>query len=60
MKPYWPIVLVVVLLAIVPFVTTSNVVLNFLITTLLIALAGQGWNLRGQEPAQPGEQVGLE
>ncbi len=47
MKSYWPIVLVVALLAIVPFITTSNVVLNFLITTLLIALVGQGWNLLG-------------
>ena len=47
MKPYLPIVFVVALLAIVPFVTTSNVVLNFLVTTLLIALAGQGWNLLG-------------
>jgi branched-chain amino acid transport system permease protein len=46
-KSYWPIALVVVLLAIVPLVTTSNVVLNFLITTLLIALVGQGWNLLG-------------
>jgi branched-chain amino acid transport system permease protein len=46
-KTYWPIILVVVLLAIVPFMTTSNVVLNFLITTLLIALVGQGWNLLG-------------
>jgi branched-chain amino acid transport system permease protein len=46
-KSYWPIVLVVLLLAVVPFVTTSNVVLNFLITTLLIALVGQGWNLLG-------------
>src|SRR3974390_2552008 len=46
-KHYWPVVLVVALLAIVPFVTTSNVVLNFLITTLLIALVGQGWNLLG-------------
>ena len=45
MKSYWPIALVGVLLAIVPLVTTSNVVLNFLITTLLIALVGQGWNL---------------
>lgn len=35
------------LLAIVPFVTDSNVALNFLIATLLIALAGQGWNLLG-------------
>ena len=47
MKSYWPIVLVVVSLAIVPLITTSNVVLNFLITTLLIALVGQGWNLLG-------------
>lgn len=47
MKSYWPIFAVVALLAIVPFVTTSNVILNFLIMTLLIALAGQGWNLLG-------------
>lgn len=47
MKAYLPIFVVVALLAIVPFVTSSNVVLNFLITTLLIALAGQGWNLLG-------------
>ena len=47
MKPYWPIFVVVALLATVPFVTASNVILNFLITTLLIALAGQGWNLLG-------------
>ena len=47
MKPYWPIVLVVGLFACVPFVTSSNVALNFLIATLLIALAGQGWNLLG-------------
>lgn len=47
MKSYWPIIVVVLLLAVVPFVTTSNVVLNFLITTLLIALVGQGWNLLG-------------
>jgi branched-chain amino acid transport system permease protein len=46
-KAYWPIFLVVAVLAIVPFVITSNVILNFLITTLLIALAGQGWNLLG-------------
>ena len=47
MKAYWPLLVVVALLAVVPFVTTSNVILNFLITTLLIALAGQGWNLLG-------------
>jgi branched-chain amino acid transport system permease protein len=46
-KNYWPIIVAVVLLAIVPLITTSNVVLNFLITTLLIALVGQGWNLLG-------------
>jgi branched-chain amino acid transport system permease protein len=46
-KAYWPIFVVTVLLGVVPFVTTSNVILNFLITTLLIALAGQGWNLLG-------------
>jgi branched-chain amino acid transport system permease protein len=46
-KSYWPIAAVVAMLAIVPFVTASNVVLNFLITTLLIALVGQGWNLLG-------------
>jgi branched-chain amino acid transport system permease protein len=46
-KTYWLLFVVVALLAVVPFVTTSNVILNFLITTLLIALAGQGWNLLG-------------
>jgi branched-chain amino acid transport system permease protein len=46
-KPYWPIVLVVGLLACVPLVTSSSVMLNFLIATLMIALAGQGWNLLG-------------
>jgi branched-chain amino acid transport system permease protein len=46
-KAYWPIFVVTVLLGVVPFVTTSNVILNFLITTFLIALAGQGWNLLG-------------
>jgi branched-chain amino acid transport system permease protein len=46
-KTFLPIVLVVALLAAVPLFTTSNVVLNFLVTALLIALAGQGWNLLG-------------
>jgi branched-chain amino acid transport system permease protein len=41
------IVVAVALLAIVPFLTASNVVLNFLVMALLIALAGQGWNLLG-------------
>lgn len=47
MKAYTPIVVVVALLAVVPFITASNVVLNFLVMALLIALAGQGWNLLG-------------
>jgi branched-chain amino acid transport system permease protein len=35
------------LLATVPLITSSNVVLNFLVMALLIALVGQGWNLLG-------------
>jgi branched-chain amino acid transport system permease protein len=46
-KAYAPIFVVVALLAVVPFITASNVVLNFLVMALLIALAGQGWNLLG-------------
>ena len=34
-------------LAAVPLVVHSNVVLNFLVVTLMIALAGQGWNILG-------------
>ena len=41
------IALVVAALACVPLVTTSNVVLNFLVVALLIALVGQGWNVLG-------------
>ena len=47
MKIHLPIAVAVALLAAVPLFTTSNVVLNFLVTALLIALAGQGWNLLG-------------
>ena len=47
MKAFVPIAVVVALLAAVPFVTASNVVLNFLVVALLIALVGQGWNLLG-------------
>lgn len=47
MKSFVAIVFVVALLALVPFFTTSNVVLNFLVMALLIALVGQGWNLLG-------------
>jgi branched-chain amino acid transport system permease protein len=47
MRGLAPILVVVALLASVPLITASNVVLNFLVTALLIALAGQGWNLLG-------------
>ena len=47
MKRYGIILVVVALLACVPLVTTSNVVLNFLVVALLIALVGQGWNVLG-------------
>jgi branched-chain amino acid transport system permease protein len=42
-----PILAVVIALAGVPLITDSNTVLNFLVVTLLIALAGQGWNVLG-------------
>jgi branched-chain amino acid transport system permease protein len=41
------ILIVVAALAAVPLLTQSNVVLNFLIVALLIALVGQGWNVLG-------------
>ena len=47
MKAYFAIFGTLALLSLVPFVTASNVVLNFLVMALLIALAGQGWNLLG-------------
>jgi branched-chain amino acid transport system permease protein len=46
-KALWPIIVVVAALAAVPLFVHSNVVLNFLVVTLLIALAGQGWNILG-------------
>jgi branched-chain amino acid transport system permease protein len=42
-----PIVILIGLLALVPLVVASNTVLNFLVFTLVIALAAQGWNLLG-------------
>ena len=42
-----PIVVVAAALAAVPVVVESNAVLNFLVVALLIALAGQGWNILG-------------
>ena len=47
MKALAPIAIVVALLAAVPLITASNVVLNFLVVALLTALVGQGWNLLG-------------
>ena len=47
MKAFAPIVVVVALLAAVPLLVHSNVVLNFLVVALMIALAGQGWNVLG-------------
>jgi branched-chain amino acid transport system permease protein len=42
-----PILAFALLAACVPLFVTSNVVLNFLVFTLIIALAAQGWNLLG-------------
>ena len=47
MKGLLRIVVVVAALAVVPLIFTSNTVLNFLIVALMIALAGQGWNVLG-------------
>ncbi len=47
MKGFAPIGAVVLVLAAVPLVVHSNATLNFLIVTLMIALAGQGWNILG-------------
>src|SRR6266496_4295788 len=47
MKDYARIIVVIALLAGVPLLTSSNVVLNFMVVALLIALVGQGWNVLG-------------
>jgi branched-chain amino acid transport system permease protein len=47
MKDYARIIVAVALLASVPLLTSSNVVLNFMVVALLIALVGQGWNVLG-------------
>jgi branched-chain amino acid transport system permease protein len=47
MKAFLPIAAVVAVFAAVPLIVHSNVVLNFLVVTLMIALAGQGWNIIG-------------
>ncbi len=47
MKSFAPIAAVVAALAAVPLIVQSNTALNFLVVALLIALAGQGWNVLG-------------
>jgi len=47
MKELAPIITVVAVLAAVPLIVHSNTALNFLVVMLLIALAGQGWNVLG-------------
>src|SRR5450755_302466 len=47
MKGYTAIGVVTAVLAMVPLLTSSNVVLNFMVVALLIALVGQGWNVLG-------------
>ena len=47
MKAFAPIAIVIALLAAVPLIVHSNVTLNFLVVALMIALAGQGWNVLG-------------
>jgi branched-chain amino acid transport system permease protein len=46
-KALAPIVAMIALLAAVPFVVQSNATLNFLVVALMVALAGQGWNILG-------------
>lgn len=46
-KHYLSIFIVVALLALAPLLANSNVVLNFLIYTLIVTLGAQGWNLLG-------------
>lgn len=47
MRGFVSIGVLVALLAAVPLLVHSNVVLNFLVVTLMIALAGAGWNILG-------------
>jgi branched-chain amino acid transport system permease protein len=44
---YAPILAIVALLALTPLATSANTVLNAMVLALLIALAGQGWNILG-------------
>ncbi|HET9716173.1 MAG TPA: branched-chain amino acid ABC transporter permease [Pseudolabrys sp.] len=47
MKELTPIAAVLTVLAAVPLFVHSNTTLNFLVIALMIALAGQGWNVLG-------------
>jgi branched-chain amino acid transport system permease protein len=47
MRAVAPVLLIVALLACVPVVIASSLVLNFLVSTLLLALLGQAWNVLG-------------
>jgi branched-chain amino acid transport system permease protein len=47
LRAYAPIFAVVGLLALTPLATSANTVLNGMVFALLIALAGQGWNILG-------------
>ena len=47
MRRFAPTLILMALLGMLPLITSSNVVLNFLVVALLIALVGQGWNLLG-------------
>ena len=58
MKGFAPILVALALLATVPLITSSNVVLNFMVMALLIALVGQGWNLLGGMGSVTGAMLG--
>ena len=46
-RGYIPALALLALLAAVPFVVTSNTLMNFIVFVLIIALTAQGWNLLG-------------
>lgn len=46
-RAYAPAIVLLALAALVPFAVSANTVLNFIVFTLIIALAAQGWNLLG-------------
>lgn len=47
LRPYGTIALALALLAVLPVLFTAGTVQNFLIFTLIVAIAAQGWNLLG-------------